>query len=543
MQERLSVTVNLTLAGAAHEIPGGDVRAIDVQLTPWGASGAVELVVQDDSARGGPHSDELLADFVKPDLGTIELTITSQRWDSTTASSLPSVQTRGLIIDKSVREMVYERQLGEPSVLVRYYHLRFADPARVLWRQHHPYDLFVQKTLQDVVEAHKGTNITVTYDWDVFTTQRPQIFLGLAPDRAASFHDFVCWLVDEHSGAFTFDHRQGTYTLSGVKSDSGAAATLVADDVESMTSHFPEVARWAPRVVNSYTEAPAQRAVDSAQASAGVFRDVLLDTPIQQVVDDRFTLESNRPLVPTRELELTLRRWSTAPLLPGDLVDVSSKGAFSSDLLASTEPWRVIELHLAMRAIDGGPERSYGEPATGFEGTLRVRLESKSETTVRLPRYAVPRYPVLVEGKVVSETGEAEQITYQFVQDQTTSLDEYRVQVPLFANQVVTVPLRPTFAAGNVYNPLYKDERVLLALSFDGAELVRMLDWRAGARAEQDPQGHQLLLGKTAESNTTILHQYVDDKPVLQLLRTNEKDTQLIQVEEGRLYFQVKEST
>jgi hypothetical protein len=543
MKEYLAVSGTLTLAGNAHAITGGDVRLLDLQLTTWGARGMLELVVQDDQAAGGGHRDELLADFLAPDLGTIELTISTRHFDSTTAAELPTIQTRGIITERRLRERVYSRQLTEPAVLARYYRVSFADPAQVLWRQHHPYDLFVDQALQDVVDAHKGSSVTLAYDWDLFTAQRPQVFLGLDPAHRASFYDFVCWLVGRYFGAFTFDHRLGSYTIAGAKSTAGTPGVLAADDVEAMESVFPEIPRWAPRVVNSYTEAPVQRPVPNDHGSAGVNRDFLLDTPIQQVVDDRFTLESARPLLPGRELELVLARWPIASILPGDRLDVSTSGGFSAQLLPSTEPWRVFELRLSAEALDLGPEESYSDAATTFRVELTLRLEASSELTVRLPPFAEPRYPQLLEGKILSETGDASQITYQFVQDQTTALDQYRVQVPLFANQIVTTHLEPLYTAGNVYNPLYKGERVLLALTFDQASIVRMLDWRVGAQAEQDPQGHQLVLGKSGESNTTILHQYVDDKPVLQLLRTNQTDTEVLLVEEGRLFLQVKETT
>lgn len=541
MQERLSIAVTLTVGGVAHTIPGGNVRALSLRMTPYGVVGSLELVVQDDRSEGGKYEDALLADFVKPDLGTVVVEVNAAHWDQTTEKKLPPVQTRGTITEKSVREALYERQLGEPSVLHRYYQVDFADAARVLWGQHFPCDLLVTKTLQDLLDAHKST-LTLTYDWDILTTARPLIFVALDPDRGASFYDFVVWLADQYEGVLTYDHTGGGYDFAAAKSAEGQATPLARDDVASMRNIFPEIPRSAPRVVNCDADASVQRPIQDEQASAGIFRDILLRTSIQQEVDDRFTLESSRARSPVRELRLDLARYPLASVMPGSLLDISAQGGFSSQLLPSTEPWRVYALALDAQAIDPGPEESYGEDATGFEVELELRLESQSDVTPRLPKYVIPYYPAELEGKVVSEIGETTDLTYDIQQDQTTSLDEYRVQIPLFANQIVTAPFEPHQVSGMFYIPAYKGQKVLVELRFDRARIARLLDWREGARVPQDGQGQHLLLGKSTKSNTSMLHDYEDDKPVFQILRTNQTDTATVRIQEGRMVLQVKEN-
>jgi hypothetical protein len=302
------------------------------------------------------------------------------------------------------------------------------------------------------------------------------------------------------------------------------------------------VPRYAPRVVNSYTESPAQQAVTNAQAAAGMYRDVLLRTAVPQEVDDRVTLETSRPLLPLRELEIAFARWPTVAVEPGSLIDVSTKGGLSADLIASTEPWRVHRLDLVATAMDPGPEQDYGDVATGFDLTLTARLEQQSDATPRLPRYTKPWYPGHLEGKVVSDVGEQADVTYQFTQDETTNLPVYKVKIPLFAGQIVTAPFEPQQGSGMFYIPTYKDARVLVALGFGHAHIARLLDWRPGAQVPLEGQGQQLLLGKSAQSNTSVLHDYESDKPVFRILRTNAKDTALIQLQEGLMRLVIKEN-
>ena len=70
------------------------------------------------------------------------------------------------------------------------------DAAQLLWRQHYPCELYTDKTLQEVIEAHKGEHIRLDYDWsDELGRAVPQFFVGLNPEQGSSFYDFVLWLV------------------------------------------------------------------------------------------------------------------------------------------------------------------------------------------------------------------------------------------------------------------------------------------------------------------------------------------------------------
>ena len=172
---------------------------------------------------------------------------------------------------------------------------------------------------------------------------------------------------------------------------------------------------------------------------------------------------------------------------------------------------------------------------------MTSQLELKAEKYVSLPPFEYPVFPMLVEGKVLSEQGETAAETYQIYPDQQTSTDYYKVEIPLFANQKVIVPFEPIFFSGHFYYPLYKRERVLIALHFRSARIIGMLDWRPGARLPMEQQGNHILMGKTAQSKTSISHIYINEKPELNLKRTSANDTQIFRVTEGGMILEVKE--
>ena len=99
----------------------------------------------------------------------------------------------------------------------------------------------------------------------------------------------------------------------------------------------------------------------------------------------------------------------------------------------------------------------------------------------------------------------------------------------------------PDYFSGHFYFPAYKMSRVLVALDFHSARIERFLDWKEGSRLSMDTQGNHLLFGKTPKNQTSINHVYEDEKPVLNVKRTRDIDTQSIRFEEGRLILETKE--
>jgi hypothetical protein len=542
MKERLEIALTLKAGGAEHSIVGGDVRAVHLRLTPWGAEGSVAFVVQDDKTRSGKYEDKLLSDFQKPDLAEISLSVKAAWSDSETSPERPPIEAGGIVVGRRMSEKIFERGFEEPPVLYRRYEVRFIDPARALWGQHHPTSLHVEQSFQDVIDANKGDKITITYDWDTLSKAAPMIYFRLEPERGASFYDLVVWYADRGAGVLTFDASKGTYKLAKTKDSSGTAVTLPRDDVADPEWEIHEPVRHAPRVLNVAADSPKLSAIANADAATGIFLDVGLCTDVAQDVDDRVTLETSRVRAPQPHLILPFMRFPSVAVAPGSLVTVSSGGGFSTSLRATPNPLRVVELSLDATALDQGPERDYGDATTTFDLSILARLEDKTDAFVHLPPFKAPRFPGYVEGKVLSEVGEDTDVTYQIYQNADTSIDEYKIEIPAFESKQIKAPYMTTQATGTFYVPVYKHAKVRVACFFGRAEIVHVLDHRLGAKVAQDGQGQHLLFGKSEKSQTSLLHDYQDDKPVLRVLRTNDKDTVLVKLEEGKLTLRVEET-
>jgi hypothetical protein len=542
-QDRIAVSLTLTLGGTAHTIAPGDIKSFELELWSWGLEGRVEFIVSDSQAAGGQQTDAILSDFLKPDLAEVSLELKTNYTDLPTNPTATSLQVKGLVVDKGLTELTAAQVKGAPLIFRRYT-VHFQDAARLLWTQHYPCVLYTEKSVKDVLEAHKGEKISLTYDWaGVVDASSPMLFVGLSPGAGApSFYDFLLWYVDTQNGVLSYDYSSQGYALAAEKDGSATPIDLRPEDVADVSVIFPEIPRYDVTVLNSYAESPTTDPITNEQAVTGIRQDVLLRTPIADEATSRKTLETARIKVRDMEVELNWRRFPTVAFAPGTLVKLPSTTGFTAAGVSASDTFRVRSLHVRGEALQEGPQAESQELNAGYRFSMRTGLELKDEKYVDLPAYTPPRYPRFVEGKIVSEVGEDADETWQVYTDSTTSVDTYKVKIPLWDNQVITVPFNPNILPGHFYFPAYKGSRVLVALDFQRAWLKRFLDWRAGARMPADGQGVQLLMGKKTTSSTAMKHSYDSDaKPVFQLQRINDKDTAKIEIKEGSLLIVVQE--
>ncbi len=539
--DRLKISLTLTITGTAHTIPGGNIKGFELDLTSWGFSGSVEFVVANDAAHGGKQTDALLSAFLGQDLITVTLTVGAQWGWPETSTSIQPVSVTGLGTNKSVSETKSRTLSGDP-ILVRHYRVEFKDPAAVLWKQHFPCVLYTQKSAQEVIDAQKGTAITISYDSTTLGTALPLFFLHLDTDKRASFYDFVLWYLDSNAKVWTYDYTVKGYKISDAKEATGTAVSLVSDDVGTATLVFPEVSRASAAVLNSYTESVANTAVANAQAVTGIRKDYLMRSAVAQDTDNRVTLETSRLLLRSNELSLQFRRFPTITIQPGTLLSLLSANLWSSEASLLTPTWRVWRYHLSGEA-QGTVETDRDNESTMYTVEVFANLEQQTEKFVHLPNFAVPWYPGFVEGKVVSEEGADTDITYQMYTDATTKLNTYKVAVPLWDNQQITVPYEPHMSTGAIFMPAYKNARVLLAINLLTAEVAGLLDWRADAQLTMDVQGEKIQFGKGATKGTSISHTYDGENPTLNVARVHEKDNESIVISEGSLVILVTEDS
>lgn len=532
--DRLSTALRLTVDRRSHDLAATAIEAASIELHAWGFEADVTFLVESEGT--GTDEDPLFADFQLPALLTAALTV-KRAFDEVDEVAQP-LTVQGVVVERSVEEITSPGVARAP-VLLRRYEVRIVDRAQALWGQHHPVDLRVDTTYQALLDAHRPEGVTLSHRWAAATVTRSVLSLGLgAGDARASFRDFVFWLLDREAAGLLYDARADAYAVVDRK-PTGAARTLEADEVSAIEVLLPVPHRATTLVLNACTEAPEPRhEIASPRAAVGVRADWLIRSPLSSEGDARVARETARARQRLPAARVTLELMPAAPLAPGDAVSFGDD--FSAALFVHGKSFRAAGVSLrAVAAPDDGGAESDGQR---YEFSLTLDLEQSADPVFGAPPFVSPRWPFEVEGTIVSEIGADDEQTYHIYQDTRTSLDLYRVAVPLFGGAQVIVAYEPLLMSGHFYFPAYKGERVLLSLDFDRAHLAGFLDWRPGARLPLDSQGNHLLLGKKASSQTSLRHTYEDARPSLTLERTSARDEQTLRLYEGTIRLETKEN-
>ncbi|RKH10774.1 hypothetical protein D7V97_12985 [Corallococcus sp. CA053C] len=537
--ETLKVELTLTAGDQTVTVAAGSLKALSVKAHGWGFEADVEWWVL---CREKGDEDTFFAAFTgaKPLTATFTLTrLHGAKAEGRDGPETPPLKFVGRVEARQVHERALP-DLKDAPVLQRRYRVRVADAASVLWRRHFPCGVWVDSSLQEVIQANTPGGLALEFKWEAAAKKQPLHALGLGvDDTGASFHDFLHWLQARWNAGLFFAPDTGKYTLTDQKPEGGEALPLDLGEVEAVDLHYPEPRRDTLSVLNSYVEAGTPRKdVDNTDAVEGVRREYLLTSTLESALTERVTRETllQRPEGP--EVRVAFKSFPRGALVLNGLYTFGA--GWSTTLATHGGTYRLHGLTLEAKALEQDPAHDPDGKDNLYQVTLEAVLEEAADPTFRRPAFTRPCWPFFAEGTVVSDVGDEKARTYQARQDEETSQETYRVQLPLWDKEV-RVPYEPHQQPGHFYFPADKGTRLLVALGFQDARLERFLAWRPGARLPKETQGNHLLLGKAPESETSIQHIYEDEKPLLRIQRTREKDTQLIEVAEGRMLLRIKE--
>lgn len=535
--EDLTIKLVVTIAGQAHTIPGGNIKSLELNLSPYGFNGKVSFVVYSEKS-----TDALFTPISTQD-DLIEVSLTVENYNVDTSTVITPLSLGGLVTVRGFSEQTLGNILKTQTLMLhRHYHLEFADPAQVLWKQHFPCDLLTDSTLKALITAHKSEKIDLLYDWSVLDKKHSVLSLSLgAPGNSASFYDYLIWLVDSNNGVFSYDYATKKYSLKAAKTLSETTQSLNPLEVSAFGVTFPEVRRDQPYVLNAYSESPLKTPIPNSNKADPIRRDYIARYPVAADMLSRVTLETARLKQHLHEVWVEYSQFQTQVTPPGKSVDFKGSTAWNASLFVYANTYQVKEWRLTAHSVEQELTLDLNNTFSRYNVEHSLKLNSSLELNVDLPPYVPPVYPFFVEGKVLSEQGEVADRTYQFYTDEDTSTDYYQVKIPLWSNKKVRAAYQPNMDTGQFYFPPYKNARVLVALGFNGAEIIQFLDWGSGTALPMDSQGNHVVMGKSKTSQNIIKHSYVDSKPELQIQRTDDKDTELLQFSTGYIILQTQQ--
>ena len=544
--EALNFELQLKIKGKTFDIISGHIKNFEANVFNYGFDAKVDFILTKEYYG---KTDELFAAFTTQDL--IEVTLKVKTFFNPVDPEPEPLILIGIVRKKAFKESILPSYKDEP-ILFRHYFIEFADPARVLWGQHHPCELYVDENMKNVISAHTGSKIKMNYKWPVLDVKHAILFLALGEkkniasfEEIASFWDFMFWYTTIRYGIWAYDTTKNEYTLTDQKTKidpSGSPSNLNQRDVERVVIETPETVRHNVRVMNAFWENAQTQTNTQEQVVAGTQKDVLIRTHVPSRFTERVNLEKTKLVIRQHELDIQFKKFPTITYYPGILFKIQKSGEWSDKLYPVGKTYRIYELKIKAKAESQLELDDETSDANAYKIEMTSRAELKEETHVKYPKFKIPHYPVHVEGCILSEVEGAEKETYQFYQDKYASLDMYRVKIPLWSNKQVVAEYNPNKFSSHFYFPAIKESQVLVAMGFQEARIMRYLDWRPKCRLPMETQGNHLLFGKNPDDDyTTMNHVYESNKPVFNVKRDYQGDTEMIRMEEGTMIIQTRE--
>jgi hypothetical protein len=530
--DTLRLKLDLTINSDIFNIPGANIKNCQLNLYSYGFDGKLDFWISSASVQ-----DPLFSKFIKPDLIEMRLSIQGV-YDLPSPAPEPLV-VRGIVTKKSVRETTYKDVSGHP-VLDRHYEIFFEDAPQVLWKQHFPTELYIEKKMADILRANAMEGISVEMEWDSLERKQAITCLGLGHElNEASFYDFLMWYVKSYNGVCTYNYETQSLKLSDRKASEQPSISFHPDEIDDLCIHMPETYRKNIRILNAYSESPKKIEVTQDQAVIGTSKDIIMCTGIMKDLDIRKSLEASKLRYRQHEIEIGLKQFPLKTFRIGSMVIFESE-EWSDETFYQNKEYRVHEIRLTLNAKSQEVDDNYNAAFTVYDMAMTVQMEYEDNPAVTLPNFKTPFYPIRVEGKIVSAAGKPTDKTYQIFSNPKTSQDFYSVFIPLW-NSPVMVPFTPDITTGHFFFPAFTNSRVLLDVYYDRAEITKFLDWGEGTRLPMDSQGNHILFGKSSASETSIKYMYQDNKPLFNIQRVLGTDTELIQMKEGTIILETTE--
>ena len=448
-------------------------------------------------------------------------------------------------IEMVINAVITERTIIEHTsfnaediiVSIREYTIEFCDPAQALWRRHFPLALYTQKSLKQVINANTNPIITVSAHGPQLSVAQEMIFLPLHPDNPsrerASFYDWLMWRLDEIQHEWQYDYSQNIYKIVPQPKRPEPFEIFAADIAEIIT-HRVEGRFYTESLMNDYTPAKANRPILNLDAVKGLRQDRLFHTQVPDLFDAEYLKRQGDFSQPHPAFILLFKRFPSRPFPPGVGVDFKLDPIDFPDHRFLIPPDaktanRVARLcvELKTKETDVLPRfKGYSEGI--FRCAVAAELQSGKDKDPRLPRYIEPRYPLDIEGMVHTDIGQPGEQIWQTYTDPTTAVVTLEVAIPLFKYQRVKVPFEPISQPGHFFFPPYRNERVLLSLYYDRAEVKRFLNWRIGAEMPMQTQGNHLKMGRDLLNGASLQLTYAGDIPTFTITRQRYSSIQTI---------------
>ncbi|ODN42218.1 hypothetical protein [Piscirickettsia litoralis] len=358
-----------------------------------------------------------------------------------------------------------------------------------------------------------------------------------------SFYQYLSAVIDQYNGVLLYNSAQDNYLITANKAalDRHENHQYYKSFTKQAVIKLPNTSWCNLEHLNGYAySSDARKEISNHAQTASIYQSHVSCTPVQQSFDhhvqqaaSHFNRQQHQQ---HSRLELEFDDYPNIDLLPGALHDLNDYG-WSKEDSSTQHNQRVTHLHLNLKALTKYSDIDYKVNQAKFLTKLKLELEPINNPTHYLPFKKQLFSPVEVEGLIVSEVRNTDDLSFDLEQDKNNQQIYYKVAVPLWGNQHIQTAHAPNTLTGHMFFPLYKNQRVLIKLFQENAEIKHQLDWRPELQSSNDKQGNGIKMGLN-ESTAAQLNQHYDgDVATLDLSQNNGNTTQFVSMTKGKINF------
>ena len=541
----LSLSLELESDGKKAKVLSGHIEKFSIKEHPYGHSSIIQF--------SGINNKEMDALF-RPEK-VIKSTLTFKAIDPVTGTPVnsPQLELKGIVTSRCVKRVTSYLETEEKSHLI--YEITVVDYAQATWGEHHPINVYVDKSMKKVFEAHVNPEITIKFDWDKLDDPHPIIAFSLPhkdwlpPDQQVSFYSFLNWYLHKENGILSYDYKAHSYALLTKKAKAGKPLNLLEWWVDPPICRFPNPARHNIKKMKPTFESIENEDKENKEPFKSVQRNSI-NAENYRCYPEQAYQETLSTLMPEKNvIEVELVHFDKTvkldQLVPGSAICFKGKGpgTWSSDDCYKGKTFVVRSLFIQADKMETAEELI--KPSQKYRMQIKAILEEDGEPFVLRPSFIPPQFPFTVLGAIFSDVGDKEQSTYNLLKTEKVQQGQYLVQVPhVEDNKKVVVPFTPDFISGQFYFPFTKGQKVEVAMYLHTAKIQRPADWQPLTRMDMSLQANQIVLASNGKDKYIWLrHEFEGGKDSVftieqatsdtqkQIIKIKDKDT-LITVEE-----------
>ncbi|MGJ3495637.1 hypothetical protein ACR9PT_13880, partial [Piscirickettsia salmonis] len=411
-------------------IPGASINSINsinTQITSYGHKTTVEFFVSSQAN----SDDQILEKLQAAHILEAKLSLVNCYY-SEKERQQSKIQLQGIICDKKILKQNSSIEVIDNPIYSSCYSITFFDRAYALWSQHKPAKLYTNSSYEEIISAQYFDGLQCNSELDAFFKTKKMIMIN----PYVSFYHYLISTIDQYSGTLLYNSQQDCYLITANKTafDRKNNNHYYKNLIQQATVKLPNTQWHNLECLNSYAySSDSQQEISNDAHATGIYQSHLTCTPIQQDFDNYIqnitAYFQNQQHQQDNHLTLEFDDYPNIDLLPGAIHHFNDYDWSQNDSNTKDQQ-RVTQLSLKLCALAQYSQIDYQTNQAQFLTELKLDLEPITNPAHYLPFKKQQFAPVEVEGLIISEARNSDDLSFDLEQDKSNQQIYYKISIP-----------------------------------------------------------------------------------------------------------------